>query len=139
MNQVNFVQLVDQYVCDAHTLIWFLTKDNRLGIKAKEILKTAEKESNIYILVPIIVLMEILSVVERKNINVSLEEVLQFIEFHSNFIISPIDTEVFKEIMKANRDLELHDRTIVALANLHGAVILTKDKKMQKIYKDTLW
>ena len=49
---------MDTYVADTHSLIWFVSEDDRLSKRAGRILEQAE-ESKIEVLIPTIVLAEI--------------------------------------------------------------------------------
>lgn len=140
MSSINFITDQNRYVCDTHTLVWFLTDDKRLGKKAKSILEQAQsKQTDTQILIPIIILMEILSITEKRKITVNVVDMIESIEFHNNFKIYSINLEVFREMLGISQNLELHDRTIVAIAKLNNAFILTRDQKIKKIYKKIIW
>ncbi|MBM4402382.1 MAG: twitching motility protein PilT, partial [Candidatus Cloacimonetes bacterium] len=50
---------MEYFVVDTHSLIWFLTADERLGKKAKEVLLSADG-THVILLISTIVLFEVL-------------------------------------------------------------------------------
>ncbi|MCG2698442.1 PIN domain-containing protein [Candidatus Parcubacteria bacterium] len=126
-----------KYIIDTHTLVWYFTKDKRLGGKAKSILRSAEQD-NIEIIIPIIVLLEALDIQEKKKIHFKIENFLDFIDQKDNFSIAELNFLLFKEMIKIGKGLDLHDRIIIAASKMFQAVILTKDAEIKKLAK-TIW
>jgi PIN domain nuclease of toxin-antitoxin system len=63
------------YVADTHSFLWFLTKDERLDSKAKEIFRLCDQGREI-IVIPAIVLLECLYICEKKKIDLKFKEIL---------------------------------------------------------------
>jgi predicted nucleic acid-binding protein len=65
----------DKVLADTHALIWYFTGSSRLSVTADQILQRAER-GEIGLIVPTIVLAEAISVSERKNPGISIDEIL---------------------------------------------------------------
>ncbi|MBI4171035.1 MAG: PIN domain-containing protein [Candidatus Aenigmarchaeota archaeon] len=88
---------------------------------------------------PTIVLCETLWLAEKGKIVVNVKEMLSRFEETSNFIIMPLDLEIAKRMAEIQK-LELHDRAIVATAQIQDAIVLTKDEEIIKSgLVKTLW
>ena len=97
-------------VLDTHTLIWFLSDDQRLGVKAREVLL---RRDGIDVIIPIIVLFEIAYLQKRKNLPVSMTEIKQWISCSGNMRVYPVDMSILDVCPK---ELEIHDAMIVGTA-----------------------
>jgi PIN domain nuclease of toxin-antitoxin system len=93
-------------VTDTHPWVWFLTKNARLSVKAKDALGDP---SNLIIL-PSIVLMEIKYLYLHKRITLSFEGTLQMIESCDNILVFPLDISVASV---SPTTLDIHDAIIV--------------------------
>ncbi len=74
---------------DTHPLVWYLEKDHKLSTKAFNAMQQAEKDGLIYI--PVIVLMEILYLNEKKRISLNFNDLLESINTSRNYKIVPFD------------------------------------------------
>lgn len=119
------------YLADTHALVWFITENPRLPLKAKQILIQAEA-GEVEVLVSTIVLAELIYITKRKNIPVSVDEVLNKINKGSGFIIVPFDFGVFQTMLTLPNTWEIHDRIIAATANYYQAILITKDEVLSK-------
>ena len=119
------------YVIDTHALVWYLTDSLLLSRKARKIIKDCEGGRGI-IIVPTIVLAELLSICEKKKIP-HFEKLLQKLEESGRYFIHPLDLEIIKKLPRIKDNLELHDRVIVATAELFKAKIITRDRKIKKL------
>jgi len=70
---------MEVYVVDSHALLWFITEDKRLSSVAEQILDRAEV-CEVMVFVPTIVLAEINNIVRKKNLEITIEEILDRIE-----------------------------------------------------------
>jgi len=80
------------------------------------------------IVVPAVVLAEIMFIAKKGKITLTFEETLQRIEDYENFDVAPLDVEVLKIADQIERDMEMHDRLIVAPALYFNATLITKDR-----------
>ena len=118
---------------DTHSLAWFLTSSSKLSNKARETIISAD-----IIFLPTIVLLEAYHVSKK----------LRF-ESGSNLFLSKLPTPAFQVIpldlttvdsyINLEGDLEIHDRIIVSSARLSNLPIVTKDRKISKIYPKVIW
>jgi PIN domain nuclease of toxin-antitoxin system len=84
------------------------------------------------IIVPIIVFVEIIFIVEKKKVDLDVEEIIERICSNPNYIIKPFDFEQLSCIKRRTNISEMHDRIIVCEAITSNAKIITKDKKIQE-------
>jgi len=110
------------YVADTHSIIWFLTKDERLGKKAKDILEKAD-EGKVIVIIPTIVLAELIFICEKKDASIKFKEILDKINESSNYIYYNLDIKVILEISNLSKIPEMHDRIITATAKLNRAIV----------------
>lgn len=114
---------------DTHAFIWYLDKslNNKLSPRALKAIKEAEDLYTVYL--PIIVLMEVLYLVEKGRVNLSFHKRLLNLEESVNYEIVPFDTRLLK-IAETIKELEVHDRLILATAILTGSLLVGNDKEM---------
>jgi len=127
------------YVADTHSFIWFLTRDERLSEKAKEIFRSCD-EGNTIIVIPSIVLFECLYICEKKKVDLEFRQIIEKIESTLNYLVYPLDEEVILSCQGIKEITEPHDRIIVATTKLLNAKLITKDEKIRnsKIV-ETVW
>lgn len=125
------------FVADAHALAWFITQSSRLSKRAAEVFRKAER-AEVEVLVPTIVLAELLYISERKRAPVNLGEIVKRIDAGGGFRIVPFDLTVFERMGKLSQALEIHDRIIVATAEVYRAKVISKDEQIKKAVA-TVW
>ena len=117
-----------RYVTDTHCLLWFLSNDNsKLSEKAKEIFENVE-EGNDIIIIPSIVLLELMRILEKRNLKDKFNQILKEIEETDNYEIYSLNINIVKVVFEIIKTKELHDRIIIATAKLLGLPLITKDK-----------
>lgn len=127
------------FVTDTHSFLWYLSQEDKLGKNALNVFEEAEK-GNATILVPTIVLAEAFHVCTVKGIAPKFSKLLEKIEVGRNFTSVPLDFNVIKQIQKLDKVKELHDKIIVATAQLLDAKLITKDKEITKSkYVEVIW
>ncbi len=127
------------HVTDTHPFLWYLAGDPRLGNTAKAIFDDAEKGATT-IVAPTIILAESLRVLEKKRLTLKFRDVLRKLEVGWNYTVMPLDLRVVTRLPSLPRLTELHDRIIVASADLLGAFLITKDSVIKKAgYVRTVW
>ena len=110
------------YVIDTHALVWYLEGDNKLGPKAREIMRGENKR----LIIPTIVLAEIRYLFSKGKIDRSLNKIFEIIEEDARCIVYPLDVNVV-EFMPSK--LEIHDAIICATAMLYRD-LLSEDVKV---------
>lgn len=120
------------YLADTHALIWYFAADKRLGKKAEEVFTRTEKQKAT-IFIPTIVLAEAEAVAIKHNYRNKFVKLMRKLEQNSCFQIYPFDEKILQTYFKVDRDLEIHDRVIVATAKVTKSRVLTKDEKIKKL------
>lgn len=120
-------------VIDSHALFWFLTGNSKLTSKARKFIEESEK-----VIIPSIVLMEILYLLEKNNLS------FKFIDFLSelkirNYLVYPLDLSVITQALFVNFKMEMHDRIIIATAQIFNTFIISKDNQIKNYYPKTIW
>jgi len=130
---------MDAYVVDTHSLVWFITEDDKLSKKAERVLDQAEA-AEVEVLVPIIVLAETTYISQKKKVEITIDEVLERIRQGDGFAIVPFDFSIFQTTLKLPEDWEIHDRIIAATACYYGAKLVTRDRVMRASDEiETVW
>jgi len=127
-----------RFVTDTHAFLWYLTDNPTLSKKARVVFDESEK-GNAIIIIPMIVLLESIDIVDKKKVNFEFEKILLKLTQASNFIVPSIDLGLVLEVNKIKGFKDLHDRIIVATADLFDAPLITKDKFIHRVYKNVLW
>ncbi|MBI4174705.1 MAG: PIN domain-containing protein [Candidatus Aenigmarchaeota archaeon] len=124
------------YVADTHAWLYYIL--DKLPKTADQAFKLAESGLEV-ILVPSIALNECIWLIERGKISIDYKELFGKFDLSSNFIVFPLDLKVTKEVPYTKLG-ELHDRIIVATANITGSTLITKDSEIAEsdIVK-TIW
>ncbi|NIM12448.1 MAG: PIN domain-containing protein [Candidatus Aminicenantes bacterium] len=119
-----------EYLADTVALVRHMSGAGKIGRKAKEILKSADRgDSTIYI--SIFSMVEIMYLAEIGKISVDFDEIKKRITDSDNYRLIDLNIEIV-ETGKEIKDLELHDRLIVATAKYLKVPILTSDEEIQK-------
>jgi predicted nucleic acid-binding protein len=118
------------YVADTHALVWHFTNDKRLGTAAKGVFDEVTAGQAVLI-IPTIVLAELLYIARGKRPGFSFQQTLERIQSGSNYEIAVLDLPILQQSDTITAELELHDRLIVATAQLADAVLITKDLSIQ--------
>lgn len=123
---------------DAHALIWYYHEESNRELSQKAWAAIKEAEGNGTIYVPIVVLMEIISILEKGKYPIPFDNMLQDLEDNPVYNIIPLTTEVIR-VMKNLPGMELHDRAIVATAIITDTELVSIDKKIPEVYKRVIW
>lgn len=126
-------------VIDTHTLVWFLSNDEKLSKKAE---RTISNSSTILI-IPTIVLVEARYLFEKHRIKISIEHILKVVEKDKRCRVFPLDIEVIEYIPEG---LNIHDGIIVGTALLfkdtidRQVAVATKDETIvNSNLVETIW
>ena len=109
---------------DTHALIWFITDNDKLPLKTKQIIEN--KENNCYVSIATFWEIGIKNSIGRLDLNSDLEAIFQIIE-ETGFETLPITTS---QILR-NANLEFHhqdpfDRIIIAQSLTEKMTIITR-------------
>jgi|SRR3990167_6985619 len=122
-----------EVVCDSHALLWYLSKNKKLSVKAKEALDEASK-----IIIVTIILLELLYILQKFGQERKFKGLLDSL-VSGKYLIYPVDLALVKECASFSKTLEMHDRLIVATAKIFDAPLVTKDRTIAKFYKAVIW
>lgn len=126
------------YVADTHAFIWYLTDSSQLSTGARRIFESCDR-GEVIVIVPAIVLLECIDIVDKKKVNLDFESIILKLSQASNFIVSEVTWSLIFEANRTKGFKDLHDRVIVATARLFDASLISKDKMIKKLYKNTIW
>jgi PIN domain nuclease of toxin-antitoxin system len=121
---------LNRYVTDTHPLIWALSNDSRLSVKARSIFAEADAGRAI-IIVPPIVVIEMVYLSEKGRIPAQLVDDLlaKVARPGLSYRLAELDASVISALREVSRDLipEMPDRIIAATAKAAGAELITRD------------
>lgn len=127
-----------EYLADTVALIRHLSGTGRIGKAAKDIMKATDQGEHI-IYISIISMVEIMYLAEGNRIPVDFRTIKNKIIKSDNYHIIDLDIEIV-ETAKEIRELELHDRLIVATGRYLKIPILTCDRSIQESnHIRTIW
>ena len=121
-----------RYVVDTHALVWYLTRDRRLSLRAREVLQGGQS-GELLVLVSTVVLAEVLYISKRRRVPVGFPELLNRIQAGLGYQIVDFDLAVLREMQRLPQELELHDRALAATALLYDAALLSRDRELRKL------
>lgn len=122
----------NDYVVDAHALIWFAADDPQLGARAGDVMRNPASK----LFLPSIALAEACWVVGKARTKISsAAELIRAVEADPRFVVVPLTVELIKLTLNMPAELEMDDRQIVATVKLLAAqgnppALLTKDEKI---------
>ena len=122
---------------DTHALIWFITDNEKLPLKTKQIIEN--RENNCYVSIATYWEIGIKKSIGRLDLYSDLETIFQIIN-ETGFETLPITTN---QILK-NANLEFHhqdpfDRIIIAQSLIENMTIITKDSQFENYNVPIIW
>ncbi len=122
-----------EVVIDSHALLWYLSGNAKLSTNAKH---TIEKATSVVI--PSIVVMEILYILEKNKFTYKFLELLTELKTRS-YRVYPLDLNIVVQTLFVDGSLEMHDRIIIATAQMLDAPLITKDRQITQHYSKSIW
>jgi len=121
------------FVTDTHSLVWHMTNDSRLSKKAKKIFNLTDQAKEV-IYIPCIVLFELIYLIEKKKINLNLNNLFQALSLSSNYKVEPLCIPVISEVSLIPKRMikDPWDRVIIATSKYLDMPLITKDKNISK-------
>jgi len=90
--------------------------------------------------IPIMVIVEIAYLSEKRRIELSLQTLLSFLEKYSSFQVVELDVDVIKNSFTTTDIPELHDRLIAGTASGMNTVLITNDPLIgASEFCETIW
>ncbi|OGD84944.1 hypothetical protein A2165_02010 [Candidatus Curtissbacteria bacterium RBG_13_40_7] len=118
---------------DSHALLWYLSKNPKLTPKAFDVLAKASR-----IIVSTIVLLELLYILQKFGQERKFKNLLDSLN-SEKYLVYPVDLALVRDLSKLPKNLEMHDRLIVATAKIFNVSLITKDKQIAQAYKMIIW
>jgi len=126
-------------VADTTPFLWYLTDDERLSESAHKAFSECEK-GKLVIALPINVLAEGAYIAERYNAASKFQKIVDSIESSRNYVFYPMDLEVVKKVGELKKLSELHDKIVVATAQILSAPLITDDENIKDSgYVEIIW
>jgi len=127
-----------KYIADTVSIIRFLFQKNKLGKKALKIYQNSQKGS-FKIGIPIIVLVELMYLSQKKRIDLDFKNFVKSIKKSSNYKIIGLTEEIIILASKL-KIRELHDCLIASTAYYYNLPLITCDKEITEHKKiKTIW
>lgn len=129
-------------ILDTHTLIWWVDQPDRLSKRAKKEIDNAVAKDEL--VTSTISIWEICLLVKKNRLKLTmdLESWIEKIEELTILKFIPVDNKIAIKSVLLNSKLHQDpaDRIIIATALIHGATLVTSDKRILK-YADikTIW
>ncbi|MGH7493803.1 MAG: type II toxin-antitoxin system VapC family toxin [bacterium] len=120
-----------RYLLDTVTLVRHFTSKGKIGHTASQILDAIE-ESDDFLFVSVVSLMEIMYLAEKNRIEISLEETLSLMESSAKYSVIDLSTDILL-VAETIDFYELHDRLILATAKWLGVNIISSDNEFKKV------
>jgi len=126
------------YATDTHAFLWYLSDSPKLSRKARAIFDSCDR-GEVTIIISAIVLLESIDILDKKKIKLDFDEIVFKILQANNFIFSEIDWSLILKVNKIKGQKDLHDRILIATAQLFNAPLISKDRTIKNFYKKTVW
>lgn len=127
-----------RYLADTVAIVRHFAKAGKIGKRAKQILRDADKGQNT-ILISIVSMIEIMYLSERNKIPLDLKKMKHKLRGLDNYGIVDLDLDIV-ETATTLQGLELHDRLIVSSALFLNVPILTSDQVIKNAGMiDVIW
>jgi predicted nucleic acid-binding protein len=128
----------NKFVTDTMGLILRM-EHRRLSRQVKNIFDKAQSGETI-IYIPGIVFSEILYLSEKQRIEISINEVADYLERYKNYKEYPLNFDVIKSAARITDIRELHDRLIAGTSLFLNLPLITNDPVIQASeFVDTVW
>jgi PIN domain nuclease of toxin-antitoxin system len=129
-------------VADTHAALWYLLKNPRLSVTARQFIEDAAENGD-DIVVSAISLAEIVYLVEKKRLPVSAYYDLQKALTDPNYVIveAPFNIQIVDAMRRVPRaDIpDMPDRIVAATAVYFGAPVISRDGRIRASGLQTIW
>lgn len=118
---------------DTNALFWYLENSSSLSKHAESSIDEASQ-----VFIPTIVLLELIYLLKKKRRFEEFPIILDKM-IDKRYKILSLDLAIVFTAHSLSSKLEMHDNVIVSTARLLSLPIVTKDRTIRKIYKNTIW
>lgn len=128
---------LNSYSFDTHPLVWYFLRRRTLSANAQYIIrKVFAGEDTGYL--SIMVVLEAFHI-GLKNQEFDFSVFLKYLN-NSNIKVVPFDKYVLAKALTLPREIDIHDRIIVATAIIRNAKLVTKDRNLRSLFPlETVW
>jgi len=128
------------YVTDTHSLIWYMTNDSRLSVKARKVFEEVDSGKN-YIFIPCIIFFELLYLVEKKKLTIDFENFIRMVSSSKNYKVEPLCLPIIEKskIIPKGEVRDPWDRLIAATSMYLSFPLITRDESLRKIGLKVVW
>ncbi len=120
---------MDEFVADAHALIWYFTDSKNLGRNATRAFEDADRGEAL-IHVPAIALAEMYYANVKTGYPIDFADAYRKLNSGNQFVLTPFDPEDVLDFDRDSGVSEMHDRMIVGLARRLNCPLLTIDRNI---------
>jgi predicted nucleic acid-binding protein len=127
------------FVADAHSWLWYLADDDRLGEEAEKAFESADRGDEVVFL-PSIAVAESIYVTESHGYDIQMGEIVKDLKISSNYRMKSLNHRLIASLVKDDRELSIHDKIIVLTAEQLGAGIISRDKEIESLAdEEIIW
>lgn len=127
------------FVADAHSWLWYLADDDRLGEEAEKAFESADRGDEVVFL-PGIAVAESIYVTESHGYDIQMEEIVKDLKISSNYRMKSLDHRLIASLVNDDRELSIHDKIIVLTAEQLEASIISKDNEIESLAdEEIIW
>lgn len=122
------------YVSDTHSLVWHMTDDPRLSVRAKRVYERADRGGE-QIVVPCIVFFELLYLVEKGKLPIDFNGFLTMVASARNYRVERLCIPIIEmsRAIPRERIADPWDRLIAATAIHLGLPLITRDEALRRV------
>lgn len=120
---------MDEFVADAHALIWYFTDSPKLGPNVSRAFEDADRGEAI-IHVPAIAVAELYYANIKTGNTIDFADAYRQLASGNQFVLTPFEAEDVLDFDRDSAVREMHDRIIVGLARRLNVPLLTVDKNI---------
>lgn len=129
---------LDNYSLDTHALVWYIREPKTLSEKSKSIVREIFEGSAGCFLSTMTILEAFYVSVKHKDFIFA--DFIKEIDCRDNIKIVPFDQKVLEQSIELPKNMDIHDRIIVATAIITNTPLVTKDKVLRGLFpKETIW
>ena len=128
------------YVTDTHSLVWYMTDDPKLSIKAKRIFKKVD-DTQEYVFIPCIVFFELLYLAEKRKIVADFDSFLAMVSSSDNYKIEPMCLPIIEKGRRIPREkvTDPWDRLIAATSMHLNFPLISQDESLRELGLEVIW
>lgn len=127
-------------VTDTHSIVWYMTEDPNLSIKAKRAFEKADNGED-HLFIPCIVFFELLYLTEKRRLTIDFADFISMASSSKNYRIEPLCLPIIEKSRMISRKevSDPWDRLIAATSIHLGFPLITRDESLRRIGLRIIW